>query len=207
MSMKLFDIKVFKGIPKMTLTCMGASKNDESTSCYHLKSAVADTRLFDLQMNDASTSGDSRVIYARKLNSAINAAGGEAIRAYLLVSAATGGAHGIHATAEVTTGGSVSGEIAGVRATIATAASLTLASGHLLSLRLDSALETAVTGVTKNAFIGCYDVGTYHVLNFLYIDASASGVTTGTTASTAAGCLKVMHNGTQKYVQLFSTAT
>jgi hypothetical protein len=82
-----------------------------------------------------------------------------------------------------------------------------LSGGNLVALRLDSDLSSAVTGLTAAAFIGCYDVQSTKMPFFAYIDASATGIKTGTTGGTAAGCLKVLDGGTTKYIQLFSAVS
>jgi hypothetical protein len=203
----LFKFGMVSGSPKVTFTGTGAVANTAGTTDYPLKSPLAGYRPIDLQYNCAAASGSSRLIYARTVGTVANSGGFESVRAYSLAKAAVSQMHGLHGTAEISTAGSITGEACGVRATIATITGLTLNTGHYMAIRLDSDLTSVLTGVPAAAFIGVYDVGAQHMPNFLYIDSSASSIKTGTTASTAAGCLKVNDGGTVKYIQLFTTAT
>jgi hypothetical protein len=151
-------------------------------------------------------SGTSRIVYAR-LRAKTSCASGEAVRAYAEAMTAVTDVHGLHATAQVSAGGSVTGEMAAVRATVAAVSGLTLSAGTLAALRLDSDLSSAVTGMTTVAWIALTELQSNKVPFLLATDFSSGGCIGATTGATAGGTLKVSINGTTKYIQLFNSAS
>jgi hypothetical protein len=162
----------------------------------------------------STTSGDSRASYNKLF---VTGAGGsgEAVRAYALATKAAGTLHGVHATAEVNAGTGVTGEAAGVRATVASATGLTLSGGTYAPLRLDSSLKSAL-GATKLSWVYMEDLETNKIplfMNMPVVDTDAMFVAAGTgansaavsTGGVAAKVLKCNINGTDYWLPLFSS--
>jgi hypothetical protein len=161
-----------------------------------------------------ATTGDNRASY-NKLYVAGKGGSGEAVRAYALAEAAAVTLHGIHATAEVNKGTGVTGEAAGVRATVASATGLTLSGGTYAPLRLDSSLKSAL-GATKLSWVYMEDLESNKIplfLNMPVVDTDAMFVAAGTGANSAAlagggvaaKVLKCNINGTDYWLPLFSS--
>jgi hypothetical protein len=129
-----------------------------------------------------ATSGDARVLYARLYLNA--AGGGEAIRAFATATAsgvAAGGTmNGIHATAYVNSGGTISGQASAGRFTFGAAAGAGTIGGTLSSLILDTDIGATVTVPASHAFIRVANLGTGVFGNLFQVPtASTSGGTTG----------------------------
>lgn len=163
-------------------------------------------KLLDLRAIFSTAAGDNRVIYARAQYTGTTAQG-EAGRFYAEGKSTITSIHGIHATGQVSAGGSIVGEIVGARVTLATATGLTLSGGTAYALRIDSDLVSAVTGLTACAAIGVIDGQTNKMPVLIHFDSSATGMIGATTAATAAGTIKVNHAGTIKYLQMYSSAS
>jgi hypothetical protein len=129
-------------------------------------------------------------------------------RFYNIATAAIATMHGLHATAQVGTGGTVSGLAAGVRATLATSASLT-PGGTGVSLRLDSDLASAYA---NGAFLGLWDVNTQKMPFFLNMVGVAAGSGTayksGTASTFTNGGLRVLlPDGSTGYIPIGTTCS
>jgi len=118
--------------------------------------ATANSRALQFYLTFTGT-GDNRGLYMQTVFGA--ASGGESARFYSLARGAVGTFHGVHATAQIDATGSVSGECAGVRATAATLAGLTLSAGTIASLIVDSDLASDVASMTKASFLRFADNG------------------------------------------------
>ena len=161
-----------------------------------------------------ATSGDARAIYARLyLN---GAGGGEAIRAYATASAAsvaTGGTmNGLHATASVAVGGTISGQASAVRATFDAAAGAGTIGGTLSSLILDTNIGASVTVPASHAFIRVANLSTGAFTNLMQVPAPAAGgavfATHASTAVATTHSLKFVDDaGTAYYIMCTTTAT
>ena len=135
--------------------------------------STANKELARIWGSSSATSGIFRGLSVRTELKGNSTGTGDAIRAYNLATLAVPNMHGIHATAQVgdeTTGitGSISGQAAGVRATIGCGPSMVTVGGTLASLRCDSYFQTAVTSAATS-YIYAGDVGTYGVDSFLRI--------------------------------------
>lgn len=148
---------------------------NSSTDSDPIVSSVADTRFIEAYFKSLATSGDNRGLYLRMDFAAVG--GGDGARIYALAKAAIATMQGLHATAQIATGGSITGLIDGVRATLATSSGLTLSGGSAYALRVDSDLGSAVTGMTKAAFFGVSDVNGTNKMP-LFMDLSGMEATT-----------------------------
>lgn len=147
---------------------------DSSTNNDPIVSDKADTRFIEAYFKSMATSGDNRGLYLRMDFAAVG--GGDGARIYALAKAAIGTMQGLHATAQIATGGSITGLIDGIRATIATSSGLTLSGGSAYALRVDSDLASAVTGMTKAAFLNFTDLND---TNKMPLFADFSGLSKG----------------------------
>jgi hypothetical protein len=117
---------------------------------------VNEHALHGYYQNDAA-SGDNRALYLRM--DFKGGGGGDCARFYSLVKSAVDTAQGVHATAQIDTGGSISGLICGMRATLGALAGLTISGGSGYALRVDSDCASAITGMTKQAYVNFAKVG------------------------------------------------
>lgn len=169
-----------------------------------VESSVADTRFFEMFANVAATSGDNRGAYLR--THFTGGGGGETLRAYSVAMAAVATMHGAHVTGEIGAAGSISGLLAGLRATLATATGLTLTAGSASALRLDSDLASTVANMTVAAFIALADNGAQKMPFFLDLTGVVSAATsawrgTGTVSGFTLGGLRVkMPDGSVGYI-------
>jgi hypothetical protein len=165
-------------------------------------------------VSNSSTTGDARASYNKLWLKGGTAQGGDAVRAYALTTTKPAALHGIHATAEVNAGTGVTGEAAGVRATVASATGLTLSGGTYAPLRLDSSLKSAL-GATDLSWIYTEDLETNKIGNFLNMavaDTDTMYISAGTSANSAGksdGCaaqkvLKCKVNGATVYIPVFT---
>ena len=154
----------------------GAGYYYNSTYNSMIASDTANTQFIHGAFNYSATSGTGRGAYLITYFSGAGAVSGECIRARAVVSGASSGAvaiHGIHSELRITTGGSVSGDMAAVRATLAS--DIAIPSGSACALRLESSFAAAFAG-TVGAFIALYDVNSsYKMPHFLDLTGVASG--------------------------------
>lgn len=118
-------------------------------------------------------------------------------------SAATGIAGGTWGYLELASGGNVNvgGGLVSQVDVPSGATITTVAAGVLIKT---NDLGGTHTGNAVGIYVPGPGAGTFD--QFLQLGAS-TGMTTGTTGATAAGCLKVMDGSTQKYIQLFSAVS
>jgi len=135
-----------------------------------IESAEEYTHFLHFNFRHKGATGDNRGLYMRF--ELAGGGGGECARFRTLVTSAVETAHGAHVTGELGTGGSISGLLAGLRATLASVSGLTVSGGTLCALRLDSFLESSIAGATKAGYLGFFDVGTYKAPNFAFFDSS-----------------------------------
>jgi len=131
---------------------------------------------------------------------------------------ATGGTvNAMHATGQVASGGTISGSLNAIRATLEVAGTTPTPGGKLAALRVDSNIVTGWTGGTganTAAFIAVGNVGAGKVINLFNIDdaVGAAGAVTGLVCTDHAndiaanafiGCVI---GGTKYYLMATSTA-
>jgi len=88
------------------------------TSTNRVKTALADTRFLDFNLENSATSGDNRGMYLRLYLSGAGG-GGEALRVFTTVeNVAAGTAHGAHISINFGTSGTVTGQAIALRSTI-----------------------------------------------------------------------------------------
>lgn len=143
---------------KAEFSVFNLGRYNSSTDNKALDSNLANINFMHAYFDSQATSGDNRGFYLRMKHSGAGG-GGEALRAYSIANAALGTMHGAHVTAEVGAAGSISGLIAGMRATLGVATGLTLSAGSAYALRVDSDLASVVTGMTKAAYMNFAQVG------------------------------------------------
>jgi len=138
-----------------------------------------DKKVLDLRAIFSGNSGDSRVIYARGHYTGTGAQG-ESVRGYshVMGTGATS-VHGGHFTGQVSAGGTVTGQLCGARATLATDSGLTLTTGTGHVLQLNSDLASA-WGSGASAIIGVNDLQSNKIA---YLLDSSLGVDSGTGTS------------------------
>jgi hypothetical protein len=171
-----------------------------STSDY-MASASADTKWLKFYCQSTATSGDARVAYLRLNLNGAGTGGGEAVRAYTVVSAAltTGSVHGIHATAEQTAAGTQAGQIAGGRFTFTAAAATRTLSGTSAGIIVESSIAAGNTvDGQKCAFVQFNDLGDVkmpYLFNFDGCTAGTDGaieVDSGAVGATVYGYLRIL---------------
>jgi hypothetical protein len=103
----------------------------------------------------------------------------------------------LHATGRVASGGTVSGALNAIRATLEVAGTTPTPGGTLAALQLDSNIVTGATMGAKDAFIRVSDSGATQLQNFLYFEDDDGGCTENTTGtySTADGYIKIYVEG------------
>ena len=163
-------------------------------------------KILDIRALFTTASGDNKLGYFRAQYAGTTAQG-EAVRAYAEVNSTATSVHGVAATGQVSAGGSIVGEVAGVRATAAVVTGLTLSGGELFSLRLDSDLSSAVTGLTSAAYLGIFDVQSTKMPQLMAIDGSATGCLSASNGNATAGTIKILVGGVQKYIQMYSSVS
>jgi microcompartment protein CcmK/EutM len=168
-------------------------------------SADADTHFMHMFFKSTASSGDNRGMYLRTHYT--GGGGGDALRALGIAMAATGTMTGGHVTGQIGTGGSITGLLAGLRATAATSSGLTLSGGTLAALQVDSDLGSAVTGMTEAAFIRVADInGTNKMPLLIATDGVGSGsgattlIKTGSAFATCTGGLRCQIGGSVVWI-------
>lgn len=173
------------------------------TSSSAMSNSTADGTVGKFYTASSATSGDNRGLYWKHDLTGAGASG-DAARFYGVAKAAVANIQGMHATGQIGTAGSVTGEVVGARATAATSTGLTLSGGTMYALRVDSDLSSAVTGLTTAAFIGIHDVnGTNKMPYFLDFDASATACIAADTSNLPAAAthkIKCRVGGTDFYL-------
>jgi hypothetical protein len=177
-----------------------ASSESTSATAYTAAKSLVNIR------GTNSGTGDFRAVYGRIILSGAGG-NGDALRGYATTTAAATSCRGAHLTGEVGAAGSVSGCAYGATIQLTTVTGLTLSDGTVAALELVSDLASAVTGMTKASFIRFSELQS-NKMPFLFEITTASGGCIGaTTGGTPAGTLKIDHNGTPKYIQMYSAAS
>ena len=184
-------------------------------------SSVADAKFIELRCKSTATSGDNRLAYLRyELGGA--AGGGDCLRAFSVMTAALGTAHGIHGSILTTsTTGYVTGMAAGIRGTLQVADAAVPANGTYYgaffeiysdgtSSSLASAAQHAVIGIASS---GNATGAARHVNAIAFTGATGTGTTTMVTTKTlsASGIanwkgVRVLINGTVHYIPVILPA-
>jgi hypothetical protein len=157
----------------------------------------------------SATSGDTRLNYSRLTFTSTGS--GETIRAFSVVSgasAATAGTiNGIHASTEVTTGGTISGAANAIRATIG--ASVSSPGGTLAALQLDTNFASGTTVSAASAFIRVSDsgAGAGKLTRLMNIETGTGVFTAATSSSTLAGGIKVRIAGADYFLVVASAVS
>ncbi len=143
-------------------------------------------------ITNSATGADVRATYTKLTLTGATSTSGEAGRFYALATGKPDALHGIHATAQVSGGTGVAGEAAGIRATIASSATLTLSGGTYAALRLDSDLASALNA-TAASWIYIEDLQSSKIplfLNAPTVDTSNMYIAAGTSAGSAGDATK-----------------
>jgi hypothetical protein len=120
---------------------------------------------------------------------------------------ATGGTiNAIHATGRVASGGTVSGALNAIRATLEVAGTTPTPGGTLAALQLDTNIVTGATLGANDAMIRVSNSGATKVTNLLNIEDASGGVATITagTYSTSDGYLAIKVAGTAYRIPIFT---
>lgn len=123
---------------------------------------------------------------------------------------ATGGTlNAAHFTGRVASGGTVSGALNGVRATIEVAGTTPTPGGTLAGIQIDSNISTGWTAGNEDAFIRVGNTGAGLITNLFNFDnAVANGsVVAAHTAQTNTHSIKIRVGGTTYYIPCHATAT
>lgn len=149
-------IKTGAGYEKV-LTAGGATSG--TSGAYNVYAGTS-VKVLDLRGKFSTAAGDNRIVYARGQYAGTTAQG-EAVRAYSEIQSTADSVHGVHATAEVSTGGSVTGQAVAVRATAATITGLTLSAGALYAITAQTNNVSTALNMTDSAHIRIEDLSTY----------------------------------------------
>lgn len=164
------------------------------TSADPIELDVASQHAVDLRVTQEAASGDNRLAYLRF--TLTGGGGGDCVRAFARIAAATGTAHGLHATLQINVApGAISGLAAGVRATLAAEAASRTLTGTLAALQVDSDVGANNTLPAQTAFIRVADNNSVKIPNLFSI-AAGSSVLAGSAANSASDALKVYIEGT-----------
>lgn len=136
-----------------------------------------------------ATSGIFRGLSVRTRFNVAGTATGDALRVYNVTDVSIANMHGIHSTAQlgdeaVASVGTVTGQAAGVRATIGIGLTNTApAGGTLAALRVDSYFLSSAAGAATSLIYGCDVGGSYGVDCFLRLGALVNRSTSKNTGS------------------------
>jgi hypothetical protein len=169
-----------------------------------LSTSTADKNFVGLFTKSTATSGDSRGIYAKHYIEGAGGAG-EAGRFYTMVTAAAAQAHGAHITGQLDTGGQVTGQLCGLRATLATKTGLTIAGGSYAACRIDTDLNSSLAGATQSTIFDVRELQSNKVGYFM-TTTGLTGCTKGSAPGAVADGLLVSLNGTDYYIGLHATS-
>lgn len=158
---------------KAEFSAFSLGRYNSSSDNKALDSDLANINFMHAYFDSQATSGDNRGFYLRMKHTGA-AGGGEALRAYSIANAALGTMHGAHITGEIGAGGSITGLIAGLRATLGVATGLTLSAGTACALQVDSDMASAVTSMTKAAFVRFADNGAQKMPHLFEITQKAT---------------------------------
>jgi hypothetical protein len=167
--------------------------------------AAVDKKFAEFYTDTTATSGDSRGIYWRHYLSGAGVSG-DAARFWATANAAVAGCVGAHITASIAVGASVSGLMAGVRATLDVAAASRSVGGTITALQIDSNVGAGNTLPATASLIRLAKAGSVDVTTFM--DISDDQCLKGSAASGAAtDALPVrMPNGSTLYISLIAAS-
>lgn len=184
--------------------CAGILAGAGDSNNYH--TTVEKKNFLEFRLKNVAPAGDVRGLYLRhKIGGA--AASGEAARIYTEAVGALAQMHGAHITGQVSSGGSVTGQAVGGRVTLATASGLTLSGGGYHVLRLDTDLNSALSGVTKSSLIYMAELQTNKVANLFCTEGTVGPFAANTHAidSHALAYIATCNiNGTPCYLPFFA---
>lgn len=151
------------------------------TSALPNTSSTADAKFIEFRCKTTATSGDNRLAYLR-YEQAGAGGGGEALRAFTVMTAALGTAHGAHLSLLTTsTTGYVTGLGAGMRATLQVANAAVPAGGTYYGAQVEiysDGASSSVAAVTKHAVLNIAATGNATgmatVLNAIAIDGTSA---------------------------------
>lgn len=155
-------------------------------------------------------SGDIRINYDHMRFSA--AGSGEVIRAvaeaYATGSAAAGTINGAHITGRVGIGGTVSGALNAIRATLEVAGTTPTPGGTLAAIELDVNASASTTWGNEDAFIRITNSGSTALTNLLNMAAPSNGTILAThSTQTNTHSIKFRAGGVTYYIPCHATAT
>jgi len=159
----------------------------------------------------AGSSGDVRGTYQDLKFTSTGS--GETLRLRGIAAAASGATGGtinaLHATGRVDSGGTVSGSLNAVRATLEVAGTTPTPGGKLAALRLDSNIVTGATMGANDAYISVGTSGTTKLTNlFCFDDAIANDALIAThTAQTNTHSIQIRVNGATYYIPIHANST
>jgi len=184
------------------------------TSTQRVKTALADKKFIEFWFETTATSGDNRAMYLQYYISGAGA-GGECLRAYTRVNdVAASTAHGAHLSLGFETSGSITGLGAAVRGTLhvpTTGPTGGSYYGTYAEIWMDGN-ASSLAGVTEHAIIYCGVNGgnatarntCKNAIAFKAEDGSTKLIYThGHAEGNAAGSVRVLINGTAKYLKFW----
>lgn len=181
-----------------------------STSAPVTDAAVADRNFVGLWTKTTAASGDNRAMYWRHYFA--GATGGEVARLFATISSTTsttGTVNGVHASATIASGGTVSsGAMNAIRATIGAAAGATIG-GTSAAIQVDSDIDNSLTTPATWSFIRVTDSGAKRIANLFSLPNAANGTLLAAhTTQTMSHSIKcVSADGTAYYIMCTATAT
>lgn len=148
-----------------------------NTSYPVLVTGTANHNFEDVRYKSACSSGDVRGLYQDLEFSSTGS--GEAMRLRGIASGtnvATGGTvNGLHVTGRVASGGSVSGALNALRATLEVAGTTPTPGGTLSAIQVDSNISTGATLSSASAFMRFTNSGAYSMPRLMSIPAASNG--------------------------------
>jgi hypothetical protein len=117
-------------------------------------------KVLDIRAKFTTAAGTNRAIYIQT-NYNGTTAQGESVRAYSQITSTATSVHGVYATAEVSTAGSVVGQAIAGRFTAATVTGLTLSAGSLYAITAQTDNVSSALSMTDSAHIRIEDLNTF----------------------------------------------
>lgn len=184
----------------------GSSSTRESTS-------TAGAHFFSFYLENSAATGDNRGMYLRLYHTGAGAGGGEALRVFSTVqNVAKGTVHGAHISVNFAATGSVTGQAVAMRGTLHIP-DATVSSGTHAAVQGEIYADggsSDISGVAHAVFrcvVGGNSTGAATVANFLDLSvptpASNAFVDTDEKTGAAYAGLRVLVNGTPKWIRLF----
>jgi hypothetical protein len=200
------------GAMQLDSTTTAALTMGAGTSASPVTTSTANKNHLGFWFESTATSGDARGLYLRQYFAGAGVSG-EAARIFGTVNnvaAATGGTvNGAHISLSVSgASGSISGAGNALRATLGLGAN-TVAGGTLAVIQVDTDFDAAATVPATCAGIRFTKSGTGELPFVFAFDSVNAGVWDddySTEVSTIAGALKVLVNGSTRYIPLYSGA-